>query len=150
MENVALRAGARNAYRALTEPGMTISTSSLRIINGVRGVVKLGTETVASSSTYPTKAQAMRWAVAEAKRFRTYRQQNGEGIEEVRARKRALEKAAGDRSRRLSEKRTELYDLVGAMASDLELLADDLPKQAAARAAKARALIEYIDDNVMT
>lgn len=141
---LATEAPTRNAYRAETEPGMAMSMSDLSIIKGVRGVVKIGSTTVSSSTTYKTKAQAMRWAVAEAKRFRDYRQQHGEGIEEVRDRKRKAEAAAVARRRRITERKAEMYDLLIAMASDLEL-ASDVPSQAHGRVAKVKEIVAYVE-----
>ena len=136
---------ARNAYRAETERGQAMTFPSLKLVHGFRGLVKLGETTVAWGSLCPTETAARRWAIAEAKRRRDYRRQHGESIEDVARRKDVAKKAERRRRRRLEETSLEMYELLQAMVSDLEL-GENLPEQAGGRIAKARALLSFVDD----
>lgn len=123
--------------------GMTLG-DTVDIVEGWRGVVKLGDRTVTWGNLMRSQSAAHAWAVKEAKRYRDYRQQNGEGIEEVHARKQQADRAASRRRGRMTDKRQDMYDLLVGFLSDLELI-EDLPNQTAARIAKAKEVLAYID-----
>lgn len=132
-------------YSAETKPGQGINLSDLKMVKGWNGQVKRGDRVVCESGLFATKGGAERWAIDQAKRFRAYRQENGEGIEDVEDRKREAKHAAQRRHDRIRRKTAEMYELLTALAGDGELVREWLPAQALTRLEKVRELIAFVE-----
>ena len=132
-------------YTTHVEPGQGITFPDCKIIKGFNGIVKRGAGTVSHGPLYTTKTNAQRWAVSEAARHRAYRQQNGEGLEDVAIRKAKAREAERRMISRRQNKARDMLDLLRPIIGDMDLVRDDLPQQAIARIEKARALIAFID-----
>lgn len=135
-------------YTASARPGQGITFPDCKIVKGWVGEVKRGENNVTSGPLVKTKEAAMRWATSEAARYRAYRQQHGEGIEDAQKRKRAMRDAEQRRNSRIYKKSGEMYELIQAMASDAELVSEWLPPQAIARLAKVRELVAFAETDV--
>lgn len=94
---------------------------------------------------FGSAAAAMRWAVAECARFRKYRQEHGEGLEDLWDRQRSAKDAERRRHERLSRKRTATYEMLSLFLSDLELVKEWLPTQALARMETARGIVAFVE-----
>jgi hypothetical protein len=132
-------------YIATARPGQAIAFPSCDLIKGWVGEVKRGDVVVTSSGVARTKEGALRWATTEAARYRAYRQQHGEGIEDGQKRKAEAKRAEQRRANRIYKKRGEAFELLQALASDAELVSEWLPPQALARIAKVRELVAFVE-----
>lgn len=133
-------------YSAHAEPGQGLSIGArVEIVKGWSGIVKLGTSTVHHGPLYGSQSAAMAYAKNKAAEYRAYRQKHGQGIEDA-ARAKAAARETERRMRgRASNKAQAMLDLLRPIVSDMDLVRDELPKQAIARIEAARAVIAYID-----
>jgi hypothetical protein len=133
-------------YSAHAEKGQGLTLSGHpQIVHGYNAIVKRGNTTVYHGNLYRTKGTALQVAQREAARYRAYRQEHGEGIEDVDARKRAEREAARKRRNRINHKDLEMYQLLLALASDCELVTDWLPTQAIGRLAQVKAIQRHVE-----
>lgn len=133
-------------YTAHAEPGQGMTLGArVEIVKGWNAIVKRGDVVVKHGNLYGSKAAALREATSEAARFRAYRQQHGEGLEDVWAKQQAVKQAERRRWRRIGEKDRQAYDLLQAIASDAALVTEWLPAQAIARLEKVRELVAYVE-----
>lgn len=132
-------------YIASARPGQAIAFPSCDLIKGWVGEVKRGEAAVTSSGVMRTKEGAMRWATSEAARYRAYRQQHHEGIEDAQKRRAEAKRVVQRRASRIHKRSAETYELLQALVSDAELVTEWLPAQALARIAKARELVAFVE-----
>ena len=132
-------------YRAETQPGQGITLHDLKMHKGFNGIVKRGDRVVRESGLFASQGAAERWATEEAKRYRDYRQDHGEGIEDRQDRERQAKKAERDRFDRMRRKTVQMYGLLHAFATDAELVREFLPDQALKRLEQLREIVIFVE-----
>lgn len=133
-------------YSAHARKGQGISFSGkVDIHHGYWAEVHRNGKVIWTGNLFTTEKGALLVARRRAAEFRTYRQQHGEGQEDVWERQRAAKAAERRRRDRIEQKRNRMYELMQPLAEDLELVKDWLPKQALARLEQIRAIIAYVE-----
>lgn len=133
-------------YTAHAEPGQGMTLGArVEIVKGWNAVVKRGDSTVHHGDLYRSQTGALAAARNKAAQMRAYRQEHGEGMEDVWKRKAAEREVARRRRQRISNKDAAMFELIQSMAADADLVREWLPDNALKRLDQARALIAYVE-----